>query len=245
MSRKRKARRIQHAHLCVDTTGRAEAEVITGPMTDFRGRLRPQVNWDRFWGEVEEAFGAYRREARRIVHVQAVRARLATLTKAQQTLSPRVRLATSRHNLEKAIDRSGVMPWEDKEFAALPRVKIGERIAARATADYLTYRAYLGEEEKRLRKHLEALAGRAGGVPRRGRPSAVALARFLDTVRKILKRDLKTPFRWRDLVAVCTYFRPRRLSYQQDPHFTEFLDYAFLHPTPAHLIRVFRRHPAP
>jgi hypothetical protein len=55
---------------------------------------------------------------------------------------------------------------------------------------------------------------------------------LLGTLRSILTSDLKTPFRWHDIVMICDYFRPARLTFQQDPHFTEFLDSAFLNPTP-------------
>lgn len=229
MPRKRVVRPIRTVYLPISGITSQEATDIEA---DFRGRLRDGVWWKDFWDRVDQAVHLYRCQARLRRQYTDTQARLTYVERARHALSPRTRLARSRAHLEEAINRTGAMPWEHVEFPSLPRVRIARRIAARATADYPTYRAFLAKEAKHLKASLRVLGTSLGKPPGKGRPPATPLVTLLDTLRNILTSDLKTPFRWCDIVMICDRFRPVRLTPQQDPHFEEFLDHAFLFPTP-------------
>jgi hypothetical protein len=200
----------------------------------------------QFWDELGDAFDTYSQRARLRTHHRAVTARLRYVEKAQAALKPQSRLKSSRENLTKVIDRTGVMHWENSEFPSTPRVVLARIIAERATQNADTYRKYLLRERKRLttcRKRLEHQAGDyLAENLRRGRRSNRAMREFIVSVLGILKRYLVPSGQWwQDVADVCRYFHPGRLTlpHKKDAH--ESLDTTFWFPTKEALRRLIRR----
>jgi hypothetical protein len=202
---------------------------------------------NRFWDELGDAFDTYWWRARKRTSYRAVTGRLRYVEKALAAWPPR-RLKSSRMNLAKTIDQSGLLPHEHEEFVTPPRVVAARIIAERTTVDQITFRAYLMEEKARLEGYREALESQAGPylgkTIHHGKRSSLALREFILAVRKLLKYYLTGPFRWADVTDVCRYFHPPRLKpptkiEPNDPH--ESLDDAFWFPTKDTLRRLILR----
>jgi hypothetical protein len=234
--------------------------------------LQAEARYDpkRFWDELGDAFDTYWMRAHLRPFHRALSDRLRYVEKALGAWPPR-RLGSLQVNLAKAIDRTGVMPWEDSEAPSTPRVVLARMIAEQATQTLDTYRSYLLREKERLTTSRKNLENRAGVYLakdlRRGRRSNLAMREFLEEVEKILKRYLVPRAKsredaiWKDVADVCRYFHLGRLKPPQkharsvpdldhgldatvarfDKDYNESLDTTFWFPTKEALRRIRRR----